>query len=349
MKLTARISYSWRRSLGSITRFGAVAICLALSLTAPAESYKLKLHKIIDPGTKMLVGTYLVPAGWTAKDEITWMPLNYGTPCVGKSTVTNPDGTMSLVRVSAISVPYGQSTFGRNGMFPPESIAQHLGQLWSNENPGVPYQIVAKEESPIERHTGQYQTYGYDGAVKLAFDKDGRHMVVKGYARIDGFQTLPVGSTMVMEGRWTISNIIGATAPADKLAAAMKLYGICLTSFEMDPRFFNVVLQVQKWSEEHAYQESENALELSRHIAQNQRAISADIMGVYQNREKAMDGMNEKFDDYIRGLNTYTDTNGTKIKLPNYHSHLYSNGVGDYFYSDKPGGATGNFHEIKKN
>lgn len=334
----------------SPTKILVSALLISLALTKPsyAESFKLKLHKVVDPATNMLAGTYLIPAGWTAKDEITWMPLNYGTPCVGKSTITSPDGLMSLARVSAISVPYGQSTFGRNGMFPPSSIVDFLSGLWAKEHPGVSYKIVSKEESPVDRRTGQYITYSYDGSAKLAFGQGGKPMTVKGYGRIDGFQTLPVGSAMVTEGRWTISNIIAATAPNDKLESAMKLYAICLASYEIDPHFFNVFLQVQQWSEQHAYKESENALELSRHLASNQQQISADIMSVYQNRSKAMDGMNEKFDDYIRGLDTFTDGNGTKIKLPNWHSHLYSDGVGDYFYSDKPGGATGNFHELTK-
>lgn len=323
-------------------------VCLAVVANTNAESFKLKLHKVIDPGTNMLAGSYLIPAGWSAKDEITWMPLNYGTPCVGKSTVTNPDGTMSLERVSAISIPYGQSTLGRNGIFPPRSIGDFLAQLWAKEHPGVPYRVVSKSESPVNRNMGQFLTYSYDGTVTLAFESAGKQMTVKGYGRIDGFQTQPAGAAMVTEGRWTISNLIAATAPEEKFSPAMKQYAICLASYEIDPRFFNVILQVQKWSEQHAYNESENALALSRHIAGNQQQISADIMSVYQNRSKAMDDMNEKFDDYIRGIDTYTDSNGTKIKLPNWHDHLYSDGVGDYYYSDKPGGTTGNYHEIGK-
>lgn len=334
-----------KQKTGSTKRLTAVSVCLGLTMAASASTFKLKLHKVVDPNTHLLAGSYFIPAGWTAKDEITWMPLNYGTPCVGKSTITSPDGKMSLLRVSAISVTYGQSTLARNGMPPPPSIGDFLAQLWAKEHP-VPFQVVSKEESPVDKHLGQFLTYSYDGTVKLAFNQDGQRMIVKGYGRIDGYETRPMGAAMVAEGQWTISNIIGATAPEDKFTSAMKLYAICLSSYKLDPHFFSVILQVQKQAERNAYQQSENALALSRHIAANQQQISSGIMNAYETRSKALDKTNEKFDDYIRGLDTYTDSDGTKVKLPNWHAHLYSDGDGNYYYSDSPGGVSGNFHEL---
>jgi|GEM_PF-4883867 len=319
---------------------------LAVATASPAMSYRLKLHKVIDQGIHMLAGTYLVPQGWKTKDEITWMPLNYGTPVIGRSTITSPDGTESLLRVSALSVQYGQSTMARSGMEPPNSIGLFLASLWAKDHPGVNYRIIDKTQTPTVTHSGSYYTYNYEGSVELSYEQNGISMVTKGYARIDGYQLRSTGAAMVTEGEWTISNIVGVSAPANKLAPAMKLFAICLASFQVNPRYFNVILKVQKWSQTHAYQQSENALNLSKHIASNQSQISADILSVYQERSRTMDSMNEKFDDYIRGLDTYTDTNGNKIRLPDWHAHLYSDGQGDYFYSDEPGVNKG-YHELK--
>lgn len=326
-------SFFHKRS-AQIVRAGSIIALIGLGCFCNAITYRLKLHKVVDPATHMKAGQYLAPSGWTAKDEITWMPLNYGTPVIGRSTVSSPDGHESLVRVSALSVNYGSSSFGRNGMPPPPSIGIFLAQLWAKEHPGVSYQIVDKSQSPIKTANGQYRTYSYDGSVKISFTKNGLPMLVKGFARIDGYQTQSYGGAGVTEGQWTVSNIVAMTAPSGKLESAMKLFAICIASYSIDPKFFSVVLRVQKWSIAHAYKDSENALSLSRHLAQNQSAISADIMSVYNNRSKAMDSMNEKFDDYIRGLDSYSDGEGHKIKLPYSHNHWFSDGNGDYYYSD---------------
>ena len=323
------------------------ATLLASSLVAKPNTYKLKMHKVIDPYVHLLAGYYLVPAGWRVKDEIKWMPLNYGTPVIGKSTITSPDGKEILLRVSALSIQYGQSTLGQSGIKPPSSIGTFLASLWAQEHPGVQYKIVAKTQTPIKTKSGQFYTYSYEGSVKLSFLQNGSPMLVKGYARIDGYQTRPIGAEMVSEGQWTISNIVGATAPEKKLRSAMKLFAICLASFHIDPHYFNLILQVQRGAMAQAYHSSENALTLSRHLAHTQSQISADIMSVYKNRSKAMDKMNENFDDYIKGLSTYTDSNGKKIKLPNWHAHLYSDGHGDYYYSDKASGVNKGYHELK--
>ena len=324
-------------ALGSFT-LASVSFCTV---------YKLKLHKVYDPNVHMLAGYYLVPAGWKVKDEIHWMPLNYGTPVIGKSTITSPDGTESLERVSALSVNYGSSTMGRNGIPPPQDFGAFLASLWARENPGVRYKIVDKSQTPIKSKSGQFYTYSYEGSVKISFEKNGKPMMVKGFARVDGYQTQPLGAAMVSEGQWTISNITAMTAPANKLPSAVKLFSIPIASYQIDPHYFSLILRVQRGAIASAYNSSQNALALSRHLAHNQSAISKDIMSVYQNRSRVMDNMNEKFDDYIRGLDTYTTKNGTKIKLPNWHAHLYTDGQGDYYYSDKPGGVNKGWQVLK--
>jgi uncharacterized protein YceK len=55
----------------------------------------LTLHKVMDAnGTGKLAGTYLLPEGYTAEDEIKWIPNDYLTPVVGTTTMKSDDGSV---------------------------------------------------------------------------------------------------------------------------------------------------------------------------------------------------------------------------------------------------------------
>jgi len=56
--------------------------------------------------------------------------------------------------------------------------------------------------------------------------------------------TTAIGGTMY-EGGWVISNAYTVTAPSERLPDAMKLFGIVLASYRVDPHFFNTVYSGQ--------------------------------------------------------------------------------------------------------
>ncbi len=73
-----------------------------------------------------------------------------------------------------------------------------------------------------------------------------------------------------------------------------------------------------------------------RQIGQTQSEISDMIMDGWEKRNAVMDGVHDRFSDYMRGSDPYHDPiQGLEIDVPNQYENAWTNGL-DYVFSDDP-------------
>jgi hypothetical protein len=315
------------------------------------------LHRIIDTaGTGKVAGSYLVPQGWTATDKLTWLPQDFLTPVVGVCKLSSPDGSMSFVTMSGLSLNYSHTPVGETGVRPPKTVCELLRQAWQKDHPNVKADVISQENGPVDRRSvGSISTFGYTGSLKLGFSQNGREFVWKGYARIDGFETRPAQTALggaTYDGWWVISHSMAVTAQKDKYDEAMKLCGIVLASSTVDPHFFNVVQQVQEMIRKNFFAKQRMIAKTSELIARTSDEMSEARMRQYHDSEKASDKENENFDDYIRDVDKYNDGNN-QVKLPTGYPCAWSDGNGGYIVSEdrlyNPNvGGSGDWHQIER-
>ncbi|HWD38933.1 MAG TPA: hypothetical protein VG944_08805 [Fimbriimonas sp.] len=171
----------------------AVTSCWA---GAKGTVYKMTLHKVIDrQGTGKVAGTYLIPKGWSAEDNVTWVPNDYVTPVVATSKIKSPDGLIELQTLSGINIGFSHGPAGDSGQMPPRSVTDLLVQSFQRDYPGVQFEIVSKTDEPLNDPVLSNPSLGTAraerGTLKLRFTKNGRAMLLKSTARLDSFATHP--------------------------------------------------------------------------------------------------------------------------------------------------------------
>src|SRR5579862_5541453 len=321
---------------------------------------RLALHKVMDTtGTGKVAGTYLLPDGYSATDEIKWIPDDYLTPVVGSSTLKSSDGRVVIESMSGLETNFGHSPAGAFGVDPPESVSGFLLRAWKKAHSDLKFTVIDKQDSDIPDATQNgagFRMFGKRGVIKLQYVKDGATYQVKSHARIDVMTTIPettaIGGTMY-EGGWVISNAYTVTAPKEQLPEAMKLFGIVLASYRIDPHFFNTVMQARDIIQRNFYGRLGQIMETSRIISQTNDEISASIDSAYKATQATEDREATNFDDTIRGIDRYQESEGD-VSLPSGYAHAWSDGNGTYIVTDQAlydpnvSGPGGTWHEMEK-
>lgn len=315
--------------------------------STPAESgtvYHMHLHKVMDDaGTHKLAFTYLIPEGWSATDAIQWLPNDFMTPEVSTSVLKSPDGLIELDSSSGAWSMYGHGPTGDYGAWPPKNVSDILLHDFKQQHPGLQFKVLTKSDTQVDSLLGQAPpqgtNYGIKGDLKVRFSKGGKAFVMKAQARLDGLQMTPVASGMggsMYEGGWMITETMAVTAPEDQMDGAMKLLGIVLASSHLDPHFFNTVMQAHKIISDRFYAQQQQIGEISRIISQTNDEISDTIMNSYHTGQEVQNKESSGFDDYIRGVDKYQDSDGT-VDLPSGYAHAFADDNGHYIVTDQHG------------
>ncbi len=321
---------------------------------------QLTLHEVMDTeGTGKLAGTYLLPDGYEATDEVTWIPDNYLTPVVGTTTLQSDDGSILMESMSGLQICFGHSPAGSTGIDPPKSVCAFLINDWKKKHPGLAFSVVDKKNTPVPEDSQSPpggRMYSNRGDVQLRYAKDGTDFLVKIHAKIFVMETTPVTTAIggtLYEGSWVIQNNYTVTAPEDRFPDAMKLFGIVLASYRIDPHFYNTVVQAQAIIQRNFYSNQRQIMETSRIISQTNDQMIDSINQSYQANRATNEKEVTGFDDYIRGIDRYNEEGG-EVSLPSGYAHAWSDGNGKYLVSDEHGydpnvgGPNGTWHEMEK-
>jgi hypothetical protein len=291
-------------------------------------------------GTGKLAWTYLLPDGYSAADEVKWIPGDYMTPVVGTSTIKSDDGSVLIESMSGLQLCYSHSPAGSTGVDPPQSVTDFLLASWKKEHPGLEFSVVDKKDSEVPDATQSgtgFHMYANEGVVELEYVKDGTTFHVKTHARIDVMGTNPaptaIGGT-IDEGGWVINYNYTVTAPKDKFEDAMKTFGIVMSSSRTDPHFFNTIMQARDIIQKNFYARQREIGKISEIISQTNDEMLDSMNQTYKASEEAGEHEVTNFDDYIRGIDRYNDEDNTEVSLPSGYEHAWSDGNGSYIVSD---------------
>ena len=72
------------------------------------------------------------------------------------------------------------------------------------------------------------------------------------------------------------------------------------------------------------------AQQTAMNISRQMSSISDGIMDSWNQKLAAESRMSQNFSEAIRGVNTYTDTNGKDFEFSNHADHVYTNQYGDH-------------------
>ena len=127
-------------------------------------------------------------------------------------------------------------------------------------------------------------------------------------------------------------SIMAMRAPQGELASREKFFTIVRSTVHTEPEWNARVTQVLQ---NMAASDSKGASDRSAIIAQNGRDISNIIHQTYENTSKAQERSQEKFDQYIRGVETYRNpSTGETFELSNQYAHAWVNGTNEYLLTD---------------
>jgi hypothetical protein len=336
---------------------------------------KLKKHSCIDSqGTGMEAFSLLMPADWKFKGGIRWVLNNPIMPAVAAFSVKSPDGLVAL------EVFPNQSLFWTNnqmhhGMFPvgsryfgaevrpvasPEQALRRiivprfrgnvsgLSVVSSRDLPALAKKLgVGKSQPGVE-------TFGNAAKIHIEYVQNGVPMEEEIFAAVEGF-SFPIQSMQgpVKNTNWFVDYIFSFRAPKGKLEGNSALFKTMVTSFKVNPRWFNKYNQVVEYLIKAQIKQIHSVGELSRIISKTSNKMSSASMKQYEKGQDVYDGVSETFSEYTRNTEHYHNPFEDKeVELPSDYSHVWTNTSGEYVFTDSPSynpniGSNKNWEELQ--
>jgi len=123
--------------------------------------------------------------------------------------------------------------------------------------------------------------------------------------------------------------------PPGQLDASQKFFEMIASTIRVDPDWQARVSAVQN---NIAAANIKGAADRSRIISKSNAEISNTITKGYEERSKSRDRAMQKYDQALRGVETYRNPNtGETFELSNEYGHAWINGNNEYILSDREG------------
>lgn len=293
----------------------------------------------------------LLPADWQVQSQVVWRYdmvhqasafLQAWDPQTGDQFTIFPTHGFTWIEGGVTFFPQGSNYCGNEVCPPIWDGAQFIGQIVFPRFRGdaTDARILAHDDYP---RVGQeaamaaaepgVQKLGKAGRVRIAYR-------TAGYAVEEDFHyvivyALPIPG-MIPASFWgptLLSSMRATTGRADRLA---RLHQAILSSVRLNPRWMCALKQVQGMFIQNQINASRNAMRLSRYIAQVNDEIMEMNRQSFEAQQAAHDRINQRFDEYIRGVETYVDpsSGGAGVQLPSGYQQAWTNGLGEYVVSD---------------
>jgi hypothetical protein len=292
----------------------------------------------------------LIPADWQFDGQVVWR--NHPSyPAAARIRIFNPNGLQEIGSMPSLLFywnPYATRFFPIGGNYlgnevrPPvlEPGAALRTLVVPRYWPSLANARVVAEENlpqlaalgpvkyPDLQDTGTFRA----GKIRLEFEQSGKTVQQDVYCLIVAFQAPVMGTTSTF---WAIDEIRYSRAEKGQLDDQYRLAEAISYSMKLNLQWFARLQQVSQMMTQNAMNASNRAVELSRYLARTNDQISSTIRQSYENRQAAMDRINEHFDNYIRGVESYRDLrSGSVVQLPSGYGEAWSNGNGEYLLSN---------------
>ena len=337
-------------------RFRIAALLLPAMIVSQAFAGSVVFRPVALTDAPNMIGgeayRLLIPAGWQFQGSMVWRN-NPANPASPKLRVLDPAGTSEIGLMPDIPFYWNPGTLA---YFPPGSsyLGNEVRQPVLDATAAIRTiilprywpklqgaRVVKQEALPDLAASGALKypelngraTF-HAGKVRLEFQEGKTTVQMDVYCLIGAVQVPVAGMTSTL---WGIEEIRYSKAAAGQLDDQYKTFRVVHQSLRPNLRWFARYQQLVQILVQNQMDASNRAADLSRYISRTNDQITASIRQSYENRQAAMDRVNDRFDRYIRSVDAYHDPlSGNNVELPSGYGQAWSNASGEYILSDSP-------------
>ncbi len=338
-----------------------------------AKVLRMQLSSIKDNQvTKGDAILFLLPQGWQQKSQLDWDAQNTQFPASAYLHVNNPENTAQLhiyktsfYTLSNASMQYAGIGLGSKYMggtvvaSMPSSTTEATMRTLNEMNvlpAGVkitetkvikiestnPLDIQAKQQNP------QVQFISDNVISKGTFTKNGENYTVLINAYVNGTVNRSLNFS-----NWQVLPILFFIKQDANEKVNTELCQAVLKSIRYTPAFISAQTQVIKYLTDQYYQGLRNIAAISQQVSRNNDAMIASIDKSYEKANSTYKPTNDGFSQYIRGVENYSDENGSVYELPSSYSNAWKNGNGEIILTNETNynpniGSTQNWEQLNK-
>jgi hypothetical protein len=316
-------------------------------MTAAKQStavvFKLSKHQVLDrEGTGMVASTYLLPADWSAQDNLYWEYRDPTVPIRYKGLLQNSDKTMAIQSYPDVRASWYTGPSGSGGYHPPSDILTGMKDLIKAERRGknvvyIDQKILSNNPQRGQQQGSQTSSLSQTGVIHVQYEENGQPYEEEFYGQLD-VSNVATPSAMgdMVAIIWGAGSLYSLKAPKGKLEECRKIAQTVKASARLTKPFYNKLAQVIQILSNQVYQQIYQAGQLSRIISKTNDEMIANIEASYQQTQQASDRVNANFSDYMRGVDRYSD-GGTNVQLPSGYGHAWANDRGEYLLTNTAG------------
>lgn len=340
-----------------------------------AKVLRMQLSSIKDNQvTKGDAVLFLLPQGWQQQGQLDWDAQNTQFPASGEMHVNNPENTAQLhifktsfYTLSNQSMQYAGIRLGTKYMggtvvanMPANTTDATMRTL--NEMNVLPegFKIIDTKVNQIEstnpidiqarQQNPQVQFISDNVISKGTFSKNGENYTVLINAYVNGTVNRSINFS-----NWQVLPILFFIKQDANEKENTELCQAVLKSIRYTPAFLSAQQQVIKFLTDQYYQGVRNIEAMSQQISRNNDAMIASIDKNYEqaNKNYSSTASQDGFSQYIKGVENYSDGNGSSYELPSSYSNAWKNGNGEIILSSESNynpniGSTQNWEQLNK-
>ena len=310
----------------------------------------------------IVVGVFMAPEKWRDQSQVFWNYAHYSSPVRLSARVENPANAEALFSYSAQECfclrpdwgfyQPGQNLGGyiytRQALQPAQALLLFIQQTRGGE---PKFQVIGSKDLPeLSKALRMPDSPHQRGiGIKVTYELSGNPVEEEFYAvhylveiPYDG----PQGRTWQIN--WGLTSLHSFRAPAGMLDKRRAVFAAIAKSFRPNPEWQQRVVAVNAYLQQEynrqlqaGYDQIAAAAALSRQISANNDAMIASL-----DRQRAAsrvsDGAsggrsaNDKFSDYIRGVDTVDDPYYGTSQHANTEQYHWTDGYGSYRHSNDP-------------
>lgn len=299
----------------------------------------------------------LIPKEWVFEGGIRWILDNPGMPATASLRVRDPGGTAEFEVFPNQPFFWTDNQMHRQ-MFPVGSryygneVRSPLGPIEALRKIVVPrfrggardLKVTKEDHLPELAKTvgaGANAQPGVraaaDGArIRVEYTRKGTRYEEEIYGVVEsyGFPIQSMYGTFT-NTIWTVDYLFSFKAEKGKLDSMATLFKTIVSSFRVNPRWFNKYTQVVEYLIKAQIRQIRSAGELSRIISRTHNEISDEMLRSFEDRQAAYDRISEKFSQQIRDVDAYySPVEGRSIELPGGYRQAWTNNLGDVVLSE---------------
>jgi len=354
------------------------------------DNTRLLPYVFQDSSSGMNVARFLLPVEWQVSGEVTWNMNAPSNPSNIHLLLYNPDNLEAVEVLPSFFFGYTndpQSLMGfqmsgsiyGNEIHPPMPIINVIREILIPRLRNIPgLQILAEENLPdLDQRRGYKpeiaqgsQYYSEGGRIRLAYFHHDRQVEEDFFASVR-LTRIQVGMSFFGAGPmfldyWYTGFVHAFRATPEELNTKRAVYEAIACSFEIDPQFrayvSKVIRQLTQGFINRTNQMGAAARQVGKTLSETsdlinesywKRTAEHNAHAAARNQTQGVSQSGDAFSHYIRGTDDYFDPmSGKTVELDASHRHIWSDGSGNYIFSDDAGynpnvGDTTNWVEMK--